>query len=218
VTLRIRSVRPDRGPAGRRTSPGSVLGDEFAVGRNSRRFTTILRLPAVVVASLHARFRHHCDSSAGEAREAAAPGGAVAAKSLLPKHQLLIANRSRRRAPNLTTVDRIAIGLTTLSYLQIRADPVPGLLQRQPGSSLARRCPALTVRRSPLPCPGCARSLRLVAKLSWAFPDPGRGQNSYSPPTPSNSLSHAVLVTLSHHIKLQSSPLHNSITTCVRHP
>ncbi len=43
------------------------------------------------------------------------PGGirAVAAESLLLKHQLLISNRSRQRAPNLTTLDRILIALTT---------------------------------------------------------------------------------------------------------
>jgi len=44
------------------------------------------------------------------------PGGvrAVAAESLLLKHQLLISNRSRRRAPNLTTLDRFVLGLTAL--------------------------------------------------------------------------------------------------------
>jgi putative transposase len=44
------------------------------------------------------------------------PGGlrAVAAESLLLKHQLLISNRSRRRAPNLTTLDRFVLGLSTL--------------------------------------------------------------------------------------------------------
>ena len=44
------------------------------------------------------------------------PGGlrAVAAESLLLKHQLLISNRSRQRAPNLTTLDRFVLGLTTL--------------------------------------------------------------------------------------------------------
>jgi len=44
------------------------------------------------------------------------PGGirAVAAESLLLKHQILIGNRARRRAPNLTTVDRVLLGLTTL--------------------------------------------------------------------------------------------------------
>jgi hypothetical protein len=44
------------------------------------------------------------------------PGGmrAVAAESLLLKHQLVISNRSRQRAPNLTTLDRFVPGLTTL--------------------------------------------------------------------------------------------------------
>jgi putative transposase len=44
------------------------------------------------------------------------PGGvrALAAESLLLKHQLLISNRCRQRAPNLTTLDRIVLGLTTL--------------------------------------------------------------------------------------------------------
>jgi putative transposase len=44
------------------------------------------------------------------------PGGvrAVGAESLLLKHQLLISNRSRQRAPNLTSVDRFLLGLTTL--------------------------------------------------------------------------------------------------------
>jgi transposase InsO family protein len=44
------------------------------------------------------------------------PGGvrAVAAESLLLKHQLLISSRCRHRAPNLTTLDRLVLGLTTL--------------------------------------------------------------------------------------------------------
>ena len=44
------------------------------------------------------------------------PGGvrALAAESLLLKHQLLISNRSRQRAPNRTTCDRLVLGLTTL--------------------------------------------------------------------------------------------------------
>jgi putative transposase len=39
---------------------------------------------------------------------------AVAAESLLLKHQILISNRSRQRAPNLTPLDRFVLGLTTL--------------------------------------------------------------------------------------------------------
>ena len=44
------------------------------------------------------------------------PGGvrAVIAESLLTKHQLLILNRSRRRGPNLSTLDRFIAGLCSL--------------------------------------------------------------------------------------------------------
>jgi putative transposase len=44
------------------------------------------------------------------------PGGAraVAAESLLLKHQLLISNRSRQRATSLTTLDRFVLGFATL--------------------------------------------------------------------------------------------------------
>ena len=44
------------------------------------------------------------------------PGGtrAVVAETLQVKHQLVILNRSRRRAPNLTPLDRIAMGLCML--------------------------------------------------------------------------------------------------------
>jgi hypothetical protein len=39
---------------------------------------------------------------------------AVVAESLLLKHQLLISNRCRQRAPNLTTSDRFGLALTAL--------------------------------------------------------------------------------------------------------
>ena len=44
------------------------------------------------------------------------PGGvrAVAAESLLLKQQLLVSNRSRQRAPNLSTLDRFVLGLIAL--------------------------------------------------------------------------------------------------------
>ena len=44
------------------------------------------------------------------------PGGAraVVADSLLIKQQLLVINRSRRRAPNLSTLDRILLGFWSL--------------------------------------------------------------------------------------------------------
>jgi hypothetical protein len=43
------------------------------------------------------------------------PGGvrAIAAESLLLNHQLLIGNRCRLRAPNLTALDRFVLGITT---------------------------------------------------------------------------------------------------------
>jgi putative transposase len=59
------------------------------------------------------------------------PGGvrAVAAESLLLKHQLLISNRSRQRAPNLTTVDRFLIGLTTLFLNPCRIPKLGALIK-----------------------------------------------------------------------------------------
>src|SRR5262245_59335760 len=44
------------------------------------------------------------------------PGGmrAVVAESVLAKHQLLILNRSRRRAPNLRVLDRLMAGFCSL--------------------------------------------------------------------------------------------------------
>ena len=44
------------------------------------------------------------------------PGGAraVIAESLVVKHQLLIINRSRRRAPNLSAFDRVLFGFWSL--------------------------------------------------------------------------------------------------------
>ncbi len=54
------------------------------------------------------------------------PGGvrAVAAESLLLKQQIIIGNRSRRRAPNLTSLDRFVLGLITLF---IRPHRIPTL-------------------------------------------------------------------------------------------
>ena len=46
----------------------------------------------------------------------AQPGGvrAVIAESVFAKHQLLILNRSRRRAPNLCILDRLIAGFCSL--------------------------------------------------------------------------------------------------------
>ena len=58
------------------------------------------------------------------------PGGvrAVVAESLLLKHQLLISNRSRHRAPNLTSLDRFVLGFTTLFVNRGRIEKVAALL------------------------------------------------------------------------------------------
>jgi putative transposase len=57
------------------------------------------------------------------------PGGvrAIVAESLALKHQLLISNRSRHRAPNLTARDRVILGLTTL-FVHPRRIPKLGAL------------------------------------------------------------------------------------------
>ena len=43
------------------------------------------------------------------------------------KHQLLISTRSRQRAPNLTSIDRFVLGLTTL-FVSLRRIPKLGAL------------------------------------------------------------------------------------------
>jgi len=52
----------------------------------------------------------------------AGPGGvrSVVAESVLVKHQLVILNRSRKRAPHLRVSDRVVAGLCTLLIRPIR--------------------------------------------------------------------------------------------------
>ncbi len=59
------------------------------------------------------------------------PGGvrAVAAESLILKHQLLISNRCRKRAPNLTSIDRFVLGLTLLFVSPRRIAKLGALLK-----------------------------------------------------------------------------------------
>jgi len=59
------------------------------------------------------------------------PGGArsVVAESLLVKHQLVILNRSRERAPNLRPMDRIVTGLCTLAIRPGRILRIAGVLK-----------------------------------------------------------------------------------------
>ena len=53
----------------------------------------------------------------------------VAAESALLKHQLLISNRTRQRAPNLTMLDRLVLGLTTLFVSPHRIPKLPAILK-----------------------------------------------------------------------------------------
>src|SRR6202011_2900618 len=52
----------------------------------------------------------------------ARPGGlrSVVAESVLVKHQLLILNRGRKRAPNMRSADRVMAGLCTLFMRPVR--------------------------------------------------------------------------------------------------
>jgi hypothetical protein len=78
----------------------------------------------------------------------AGPGGAraVVAESVLVKHQLLILNRSRKRAPNLLLADRLVAGVSALLMR-------PGRLIRSAivlkPSMLLRLHRALTKRKYP---------------------------------------------------------------------
>lgn len=74
------------------------------------------------------------------------PGGvrAVAAESLLLRHQLLISNRSRQRAPNLTTIDRFILGLATLFVWPHRLSKLGALIKP---ATLLRFHKALVARK-----------------------------------------------------------------------
>ena len=84
------------------------------------------------------------------------PGGVrtVAAESLLLKHQPRISNRSRHRAPNLTTLDRFVLELTAL-FLNPRRIAKPATLLRFHKALVDRRYRLLFsssgIRRRPGP-------------------------------------------------------------------
>ena len=69
---------------------------------------------------------------------------AVAAESLLLKQQIIIGNRSRRRAPNLTALDRLVLGLLTLF---IRPHRIPKLSVILKTSTLFKLHKALVNRK-----------------------------------------------------------------------
>src|SRR6266853_63025 len=76
----------------------------------------------------------------------AGPGGAraVVAESVLVKHQLVILNRSRHRAPNLRPADRIVAGVCALLMRPSRL--IRSAIVLKP-STLLRLHRALTMRK-----------------------------------------------------------------------
>jgi len=102
------------------------------------------------------------------------PGGvrAIAAESLLLKHQLLISNRSRHRAPNLTTLDRVVLGLTTL-FVSPRRTP------KLARSSSRQRCSSSTKR-------WCIRNAACSFPPRRIAPSPARKDNLPSSSRPSS--------------------------------
>ena len=84
------------------------------------------------------------------------PGGAraVAAESLVLKHQLLIFNRSRQRAPNLTSLDRFVLGITTLFVNPRRISKLGVIIK---SATLLRFHKALVDRKYRLLFSSCAR-------------------------------------------------------------
>jgi hypothetical protein len=82
----------------------------------------------------------------------AAPGGArsVVAEAVLVKHQLLILNRSRKRAPNLRTSDRVVAGLCALVLHPgrlIRCEPYRSFRERmEPMARPSKYSPELRER------------------------------------------------------------------------
>ena len=78
----------------------------------------------------HAR-RRHPFRSFDRRRPACKAGGirSVVAESLLVKHQLLVLNRGRTRAPNLRFADRIIAGLCTLLMRPARILPAAVVLK-----------------------------------------------------------------------------------------
>jgi hypothetical protein len=83
----------------------------WQIGLSVVVFDLLIPLPGCAT-SLSYSFVHLMVTLARLAR----PGGlrSVVAESVLVRHQLLILNRARKRAPNLRATDRIIAGLCTL--------------------------------------------------------------------------------------------------------
>jgi hypothetical protein len=95
----------------------------------------------------------------------AGPGGlrSVVAESALIRHQVLILNRGRKRAPNLRVTDRIAAGLLTLCMSPARILRSAIVLKPSTLLHLHMRIPMMSISYSdPMPI----RSERSDAGLS----------------------------------------------------
>jgi transposase InsO family protein len=109
------------------------------------------------------------------------PGGvrALVAESLMLRHQLLISNRSRQRAPNLTSIDRFVLGLTTLLVSPRRIPKLgalikPATLFKFHRALVQRKCHLLfsssSHRRKPGPKGPSAELIAAIVELKQRNP------------------------------------------------
>ena len=100
------------------------------------------------------------------------PGGyrAVAAESLLFKHQLLISNRSRQRALNLASVDRVDLGLATLFVSPHRLPKLSALVRPATLIKFHKALVERKYRRIFSSSPGAANRVQKVLPRSLLSP------------------------------------------------
>src|SRR5262249_21470038 len=89
---------------------------------------------------------------------------AVVAESVLMKHQLLIVNRSRQRAPNLRVLDRLVPGFCSLS---IKSTRVHGELLIRPTFPRLIEVDTMPHARHLRSVPPCDRHVDAIGKTGW---------------------------------------------------
>jgi hypothetical protein len=96
------------------------------------------------------------------------PGGAraVVAESLLAKHQMVILNRGRERAPNLWPMDRVIAGLCTLFIRPSRLLRIAVVLK--PSTLLAFHAMSVQRKYRQMFSPETARQIRSQGTFSRA--------------------------------------------------
>ena len=114
----LRRGRSSSSPFGKGDSGASVEPCPWRINNGGHQSASLLFLVAFGMRDLILLVVHVLATSIRLAR----PGGvrSVLAESVLLKHQLLILNRSRRRAPNLRVSDRMIAGLCALLVLPRR--------------------------------------------------------------------------------------------------